>query len=123
MEIIGVILAAVFKNDVSKIQFICNSELDQDLKYTQGSKRVKASGADIKQFLPLPHPYSKYFLTRFTLISEMIKFDLLGADFSPPAEKLEPWYSLCQKKRTDQARHVRNKVSALPDTRDKLARV
>ncbi len=24
---------------------------------------------------------------------------------------------------TDQTRHVRNKVSALPDTRDKLARV
>ncbi len=28
-----------------------------------------------------------------------------------------------QSNNTDQARHVRNEVSALPDTRDKLARV
>ncbi len=60
----------------------------------QGSKRAKASGGDFKPFLPLatpPHPHhAKYFLTTFTLISEKIKFDLSGADFSPRAEKLEP---------------------------------
>ena len=33
----------------------------------QGSKWAKASGADIKPFLPPPPPYSKYFLTRYIL--------------------------------------------------------
>ncbi len=42
-------------------------------------------------FYPCP-PYAKCFLTRFTLISKMIKFDLSWADFSPWAEKLEPWH-------------------------------
>ncbi len=40
---------------------------------------------------PYPPPTVKHVLTRLTLISEMIKFDLSGADFSPRAEKLEPW--------------------------------
>ncbi len=38
------------------------------------------------------HQILKAFLT---LISKMIKFDLSGADFSPRAEKLEPW--ICSK--------------------------
>ena len=34
-----------------------------------------------------------YFLIRFTLISRMINFGLSGAEFSPRAEKLDPWIS------------------------------
>ncbi len=60
----------------------------------QGSKQAKLfegfRGWFRAIFTPIP-PYAKYFLTTFTLISEMIKFDLSGADFSPRAEKLEPW--------------------------------
>ena len=64
---------------------------DATFKGIQGSKRAKASGADFKPFSPLPPtPSAIYFLTSFTLISKMIKFDLSGADFSPRAEKLEP---------------------------------
>ena len=32
-----------------------------------------------------------FFLIGFTLISGIIKFGLSGAEFSPLAEKLEPW--------------------------------
>ncbi len=48
----------------------------------QGLKRAKASEADFKPFLPLT-PIWKYFLTSFTLISKMIKFDLSGAAPGP----------------------------------------
>ncbi len=51
----------------------------------------RLQGLISSHFYPYPPPYAKYFLTRFTLISEMIKFDLSGADFGPRAEKLEPW--------------------------------
>ncbi len=59
--------------------------------YSPGFKLAKASGADFKPFLPLLPAYAKYFLTRFTLISKMIKFDLSGTDFSLRAEKLETY--------------------------------
>ncbi len=55
----------------------------------------RLQGLISSRFLPLrgvgaPAPYAKYFLTSFTLISKMIKFDLSGADFRRQAEKVEP---------------------------------